>query len=96
MSYEHKEGFGNLFQNDKKGNDRAPDYKGTIMAGGNVYELAGWKKQGNKGTFLSISANVKAPEGSSQASAPVATKPIANQPKSGTSFDDFDSDPLPF
>lgn len=95
-NYEHREGFGNLFQNDKKGNQAAPDYRGTIMCGGNVYELAGWKKQGNKGTFLSLSAKVKAPE-NAQAGAPQATASNANQPKLEVKgFEDMDFGELPF
>lgn len=54
MSYEHKEGFGGLFKNDKKDSEKQPDYKGSIMLNGVVYELAGWKKEGAKGTFLSL------------------------------------------
>jgi hypothetical protein len=37
---------GALFTNDKKGNDKAPDYKGKINLNGTDYDLAGWKKQG--------------------------------------------------
>ena len=94
MTYEHKEGFGNLFKSDKKGNQTAPDYRGTIMAGGNIYELAGWIKAGKNGSFLSISAKVKAPD--NQASAPQATAPKANQPKLVVKgFEDFEDD-IPF
>lgn len=54
MAYEHREGQGALFKNDKKESDKHPDYKGNIMLGGKVYEIAGWKKDGGKGTFLSL------------------------------------------
>jgi uncharacterized protein (DUF736 family) len=54
MTYEHREGGGALFKNDKKESDKHPDYKGTIMLGGKVYQIAGWKKEGTKGTFLSL------------------------------------------
>jgi uncharacterized protein (DUF736 family) len=54
MAYEHREGGGALFKNDKKESDKHPDYKGTIMLGGKVYQIAGWKKEGTKGTFLSL------------------------------------------
>ena len=54
----HKEGSGSLFQQQKK-TDKAPDWKGEIMISGNLYELAGWNKQGKKGTFISLSAQVK-------------------------------------
>jgi uncharacterized protein (DUF736 family) len=45
---------GVLFTNDKKGNEKAPEYKGKINIGGKDYDLAGWKKQGKNGTFLSL------------------------------------------
>jgi len=42
---------GVLFTNDKKGNEKAPEYKGKINIGGKDYDLAGWKKQGkNEGS----------------------------------------------
>ena len=93
--YQHKEGFGALFKSEKK-SDKAPDYKGTIMAGGNVYELAGWVKQGSKGSFLSLSAKVKAPEGSKPV-APYKVEPKANEPKLAVKgFEDWNDEPLPF
>lgn len=54
MSYEHREGSGSLFRNELKDNDKQPDYRGTLMVGGKVWEIAGWKKEGKKGTFLSL------------------------------------------
>lgn len=54
MPFEHKPGQFSLFQNDRKGNERAPDWKGhgKDMAG-NEIEIAIWEKTGSKGTFLS-------------------------------------------
>ena len=63
MSYEHKEGYGALFKDNKKGSDKAPDYRGNIMVAGVVYELAGWIKTGAKGNFLSLKAQ---PQGDRQ------------------------------
>ena len=54
MAYEHKESFGVLFKETEKKNEKGPDYRGNIMLGGKLYELAGWKKEGAKGTFLSL------------------------------------------
>lgn len=54
MAYEHKEGYGAMFTNKDKKGDTHPDFKGTVMLAGVVYELAGWKKAGAGGTFLSI------------------------------------------
>jgi uncharacterized protein (DUF736 family) len=70
MAYEHKDGFGALFKNDKKESEKHPDYKGSIMLGGIVYELAGWKKDGSKGTFLSL----KGQEPRNRESEPVETR----------------------
>ena len=57
MAFEYQEGQGSLFRVDRKTNERAPDYKGKIKIGGHVYELAGWLKKGQSGTFLSLKAS---------------------------------------
>jgi len=54
MGFEHKEGSATLFVNDKKGNDKAPDWRGDGLFNGKKVKLAGWKKQGNKGGFISL------------------------------------------
>ena len=60
MAWEQKEGSGSLFQNDKKGNEKAPGWRGDIMLGGTVYELAGWVKTTSKGDkFVSLAGKVK-------------------------------------
>jgi hypothetical protein len=48
---------GALFKNDKDGVEKRPDYRGDIKIKGVVYRLSAWIKQGNKGPYLSISAN---------------------------------------
>jgi len=58
MAYEHKEGQGSLFKNEKQ-NDRQPDYKGTILIGGTTYEIAAWERTSQRGTaFLSLQASL--------------------------------------
>lgn len=59
MAFEHKDGSGSLFKNDKKGNDRAPDYKGDICVNGEVMEIAAWLKEGKAGKFMSLSVKPK-------------------------------------
>ncbi len=88
MGFENKEGFGNLFTNDKKGNEKAPDRKGEIMLGGVVWEIAGWIKEGKNGKFLSLSGKPKR-DNPAQEPAPKPAKPVTG------GFDDLDSD-LPF
>lgn len=102
MAWEMKEGSGSLFKNSKKTADNHPDYQGSVMIGGNIYQLGAWKKQTKTGDiYLSISAKIKAP-GNAQVSAPQATASNANQQKperkeypKGESMDNFDDD-LPF
>ena len=59
MTYEHKDGTGTLFPNDKGDNHRRPDYRGEAKIDGKLIEIAGWKKQGNKGPYLSLSFKLK-------------------------------------
>ena len=54
MEYKNDD-TGVLFQNDKKGNDKAPDYKGKIYFGDEEKQLAGWKRESKSGkVFLSL------------------------------------------
>ena len=52
---------GVLFINDKKGNDKAPDRKGTININGVEMDIAGWMRTGkDNGTpFLSLKVSPK-------------------------------------
>jgi len=59
MAWEHREGSGSLFKNDQKGNEKAPGYRGEILLGGVLYELAGWVKEGNTGKFFSLAGKPK-------------------------------------
>lgn len=48
---------GILFPNDRKQNDKHPDYRGKLNYNGVDMELAGWKKKDRNGnTFISLSA----------------------------------------
>lgn len=43
-----------LFKNDKEGNEKRPDYTGSIeLEGGKKLRLAAWIKEGKKGKFMS-------------------------------------------
>lgn len=60
MSYQPKDGHGALFPNDKGDNPARPDYRGDVMIGGVLYELAGWKKMTSKNTpMLSLAIKPK-------------------------------------
>ena len=62
MAYEQKDNTFSLFDNDKKGNDKAPDYKGKGLINGEEVKIAVWKRTGKTGVeYLSgvIEANEK-------------------------------------
>ena len=88
----HKEGSGSFFKQQKK-TEKSPDWKGEIMISGNLYELAGWEKQGKKDVFISMSAQVKGSYKSPVPDAPVESKKPANEQKVDVpGFEDFSSD----
>ena len=45
---------GILFKNDKRGNEKAPDYSGKINVAGTEYRLAAWINTGEKGKYMSL------------------------------------------
>ena len=60
MGFELKPGQGSLFKNDKKGNEKAPDYRGTANVSGVVFEISGWiKRREGKDSFMSLSIKEK-------------------------------------
>lgn len=63
--FEHKEGFGSVFGNDKKQNESQPDFTGDALWRGEIVRIAFWKKKDKNGkTYLSLklSEEYKKPE----------------------------------
>ena len=54
MAYTPKENTGVLFKNNKKTNEKQPDYTGNILVGTKEMQLAAWIKEGKNGKFMSI------------------------------------------
>lgn len=75
---------GVLFRNEKNGNDRAPDYKGSAEIGGEQYWISGW---------LKISGPASRNPGSKFLSLAFQAKEQVAKPPSSMSLDD---DELPF
>jgi hypothetical protein len=60
MTFQHRDGSGSLFRNDKQGVEKRPDWRGDIMLGGVLYEVSGWDKPTRNGeAFISMSGKVK-------------------------------------
>ena len=57
MARERKDGSGALFANDKKGNERAPDWKGDIMINGTVHRISAWTRKSAYGELISLQYN---------------------------------------
>ena len=63
---------GVLFRNDKEGNDKRPDYKGSAEIEGVQYWVSAWIRDGAKGKFMSMKYERKEQQAAPQpAPAPV-------------------------
>ena len=60
---------GVLFVNDRKDNERAPNYKGNIMVDGQEYWLSAWVKEGKTGKFMGLAVSPRDAQ-------PPASKPV--------------------
>jgi hypothetical protein len=92
---------GALFMNDKAGNDKRPDRKGTINVEGVEYQLSGWireKKNGGE-KFLSLKIERKDSQGGKQWNdrpASDAMRKPATLSKNDSGWIDNDDSPPPF
>lgn len=87
---------GALFQAREKKTEKHPDYDGTLNIDGKEYWLSGWKRTSAKGTtFLSLSVKPKQVPETVKRPSQDAAKARHIPAKSGSGFDDMDSD-VPF
>ena len=86
MAYEHREGQGSLFRNEKRDKDTQPQARGDALIGGVLYKISAWTKDGARGKFQSLKFEVQEP----RAEAPKPLKPQT------TSFAEDLDDDLPF
>lgn len=64
--YEHKPNTGSLFRNEKKKDDKHPDYTGNIMIGNELKRISAWLREGKKGKFLSLQISDPKPSNESK------------------------------
>ena len=69
---------GVLFKNDKQGNEKRPDYTGSINVDGAEFQLSAWIKEAKSGSkFMSISVQPKK-DAPAKAAKPVDGNPFAD------------------
>lgn len=66
---------GVLFKNDKDGNEKRPDYKGSAEIEGVQYWVSAWIRDGAKGKFMSMKYERKEKQAAAPAPAPA---PVAS------------------
>jgi hypothetical protein len=59
MEQQKRDNSGVLFKNDKKEQEKHPDYKGSIMVDGTEYWLSAWIKEGKSGKFMGLAVSPK-------------------------------------
>lgn len=76
---------GVLFKNDKDGNEKRPDYKGSAEIEGVQYWVSAWIRDGAKGKFMSMKYERKERQ---SAAKPAASAPVASSGY-GAVYDDI-------
>jgi hypothetical protein len=84
---EKRDNSGVLFKNDKKENEKHPDYKGNIMVDGNEYWLSAWIKEGKTGKFMGLAVSPR------DAQPPAGKVPYG---QGGTTKEGRESEDIPF
>jgi hypothetical protein len=73
MAEYEKNMTGVLSKNDKAGNEKRPDYKGSAEIEGVQYWVSAWIRDGAKGKFMSMKYDAKEVQAAKPAPKPVAS-----------------------
>jgi hypothetical protein len=73
--FQHKNMSGSVFANEYKKEDKHPDLKGKAMIDGVLYDVAIWKKNGNRGEWFSLAFSIPKPKPNQQQPAPQQSRP---------------------
>lgn len=66
--FEQRDNSGSLFRNDRRENDKQPEYKGDGLINGVPVWISAWVKDGKNGKFFSMSFKLKEEQQQSQKS----------------------------
>jgi hypothetical protein len=66
MAFEQRDMSGSLFKNDKRQNDKQPEYKGDCLIDGVAYWISAWVKDSKNGKFFSFAFKPKEQGGGQQ------------------------------
>ena len=70
MAFQFNEGQGSLFKNEKQ-NERQPDFKGSILIKGVLYNVSAWSRTSQNGKeYLSLQADERPQDGAPRQGAP--------------------------
>ena len=95
MAYEQRNNSGSLFKNDRKNNERQPDYNGNATINGKTMRISAWiKKSQNGTTFMSLA--FEEVNGAYQQGAPQQSAPAPQRPAPAPVNLDTDPSDLPF
>jgi len=78
MGFERRDNSGALFGNDKQGNDKRPDAKGSAVVAGHLYDVAAWWRRDSRDTpYLSLAFSEPRPRQDTPPPVQVASPPPA-------------------
>jgi hypothetical protein len=66
---QNRDNSGVLFRNDKRENEKSPNYKGNITINGQDYWLSAWIKEGKGGKFMGLAVSPKEQQASARSKA---------------------------
>jgi hypothetical protein len=85
MPYEPKDGDISVFQNDKAGNEKRPDMRGTALIEGTKYTVSMWTRKSQKGDKY-LSGRIEVAKDRQGASGPPQSEPTGRAESSEMPF----------